>query len=97
MKLEDDRKCWRLVNGVLFEKTKKEVIPEMRTMISNLANVTKQLSDAVLELVSREVNSHVSRNISGKNEGEKLQTLNKAACQHHYGQHKGEQLARVGP
>ena len=36
MKLEDDRKCWRLVNGVLFEKTKKEVVPELRTMISNL-------------------------------------------------------------
>jgi len=21
-KLEDERKCWRLINGVLFEKTK---------------------------------------------------------------------------
>ena len=30
-KLEDTRKCWRLVNGVLMEKTKVEVIPEMRT------------------------------------------------------------------
>ena len=29
-KLEDTRKCWRLVNGVLMEKTKVEVIPEMR-------------------------------------------------------------------
>ena len=36
MKLEDDRKCWRLVNGVLFEKSKKEVVPELKSMISNL-------------------------------------------------------------
>ena len=35
-KLEDDRKCWRLVNGVLMEKTKLEVVPEMRVVINNL-------------------------------------------------------------
>ena len=29
-KLEDTRKCWRLINGVLIEKTKVDVIPEMR-------------------------------------------------------------------
>lgn len=28
-KLEDDRRCWRLVNGVLFEKSKLEVVPEL--------------------------------------------------------------------
>ena len=27
--LEDSRKCWRLVNGVLFEKTKGELVPEL--------------------------------------------------------------------
>ncbi len=32
-KLEDTRKCWRLINGVLMEKTKLEVVPEMRTVI----------------------------------------------------------------
>ena len=35
-KLEDTRKCWRLYNGVLMEKTKVEVVPEMRTVINNL-------------------------------------------------------------
>jgi prefoldin subunit 2 len=35
-KLEDTRKCWRLVNGVLIEKTKVEVVPEMRVVINNL-------------------------------------------------------------
>ena len=39
--LEDNRKCWRLVNGVLMEKTKVEVVPEMRTVINNLNAVTK--------------------------------------------------------
>ena len=28
--LEDTRKCWRLVNGVLFEKSKGEVVPELQ-------------------------------------------------------------------
>ena len=35
MKLEDERRCWRLVNGVLFEKSKKEVVPELKGMIHN--------------------------------------------------------------
>ena len=36
MKLEDNRKCWRLINGVLMEKTKVEVVPEIRVVINNL-------------------------------------------------------------
>ena len=36
MKLEDDRKTWRLINGVLFEKTKAEVVPELQAMAQNL-------------------------------------------------------------
>lgn len=43
-KLEDTRKCWRLVNGVLMEKTKVEVVPEMRTVINNLNAVTNQIT-----------------------------------------------------
>jgi prefoldin subunit 2 len=40
-KLEDTRKIWRLVNGVLMEKTKVDVVPEMRIVINNLNQVTK--------------------------------------------------------
>ena len=40
-KLEDTRKIWRLVNGVLLEKTKVDVVPEMRIVINNLNSVTK--------------------------------------------------------
>lgn len=40
-KLEDTRKIWRLVNGVLMEKTKLDVVPEMRIVINNLSSVTK--------------------------------------------------------
>ena len=47
-KLEDTRKCWRLINGVLMEKTKLEVVPEMRTVINNLNNVTKQITDTLV-------------------------------------------------
>ena len=42
-KLEDSRKCWRLINGVLMEKTKLEVVPEMRVVINNLNAVGKQI------------------------------------------------------
>ena len=46
-KLEDTRKCWRLVNGVLMEKTKVEVIPEMRTVINNLNAVINQITSTL--------------------------------------------------
>lgn len=46
--LEDTRKCWRLINGVLMEKTKLEVVPEMRTVINNLNAVTKQITDTLV-------------------------------------------------
>ena len=39
--LEDTRKCWRLINGVLVEKTKLEVIPAMRVEINNFTAVGK--------------------------------------------------------
>ena len=48
--LEDTRKCWRLVNGVLMEKTKLEVVPEMRTQINNLNAVTKQITDTLVSV-----------------------------------------------
>ena len=48
MKLEDERRCWRLVNGVLFEKSKKEVVPELIQMINNLATVVKKLNEALV-------------------------------------------------
>lgn len=46
-KLEDDRKCWRLVNGVMFERTKVEVVPELEGMIANLLQVSKMLNDGL--------------------------------------------------
>ncbi len=46
--LEDSRKCWRLVNGVLFEKTKAEVIPEMKQVVDNMENVLQQLGDTLV-------------------------------------------------
>jgi len=36
------------VNGVLFEKSKLEVVPELLQMINNLTTVVKQLNDALL-------------------------------------------------
>ena len=45
--LEDTRKCWRLVNGVLMEKTKVEVVPEMRVVINNLNSVINQITQSL--------------------------------------------------
>ena len=49
-KLEDDRKCWRLINGILFEKTKAEVVPDLQTMISNLSMVQKQINTTLVSM-----------------------------------------------
>ena len=49
-KLEDGRKCWRLINGVLMEKTKLEVVPEMRVVINNLNAVIKQITDTLVSV-----------------------------------------------
>ena len=49
-KLEDSRKCWRLINGVLMEKTKLEVVPEMRVVIYNLNAVVKQITDTLVSV-----------------------------------------------
>jgi len=45
--LEEGRKCWRLVNGVLFEKAKSDVVPELKGQCANMDGVIKQLSEAV--------------------------------------------------
>ena len=47
-KLEDSRKCWRLVNGVLMEKTKLDVVPEMRIVINNLNVVVNQITETLV-------------------------------------------------
>ena len=50
--LEDGRKCWRLVNGVLFEKKKKkvEVVLELQGMAANLGQVAKQINTTLIAL-----------------------------------------------
>ena len=45
--LEDGRKCWRLINGVLMEKTKVDVVPEMRMVINNLSSIINQITETL--------------------------------------------------
>lgn len=42
--LEDDRRCWRLVNGVLVEKAKKDMVPDLEVNISNMAAACAELN-----------------------------------------------------
>jgi hypothetical protein len=48
-KLNSDRKCFRLVNGVLVEKTVGEVLPQLKNVHDNV-------------IISREVNWFSCRN-----------------------------------
>ncbi|KAF9184351.1 hypothetical protein BGZ51_003372 [Haplosporangium sp. Z 767] len=41
--LDPDRKCFRLVGGVLVERTVKEVLPALKTNQEGIRNVTMQL------------------------------------------------------
>ena len=41
--LEDDRRCWRLVNGILIEKNKVDLEPDLKLHISNMQGVLQSL------------------------------------------------------
>ncbi len=41
--LEEERKCWRLVNGILIEKRKVDLEPDLKLHISNMEAVVKNL------------------------------------------------------
>jgi len=45
--LEPDRKCWRLLNGVLMEKRKEDLHQELITITANMKDVIKQLTEAI--------------------------------------------------
>ncbi|KAJ1846994.1 Cochaperone prefoldin complex subunit [Coemansia sp. RSA 2708] len=44
-KVPGDRKCFRLVNGVLVERTAGEVLPALRTNEEGIKSTIKQLTD----------------------------------------------------
>lgn len=41
--LPEDRKCFRMINGVLIERTVKDVIPALKTNSEGLAKVLEDL------------------------------------------------------
>jgi hypothetical protein len=49
--LSEDRKCFRLVNGVLIERTVKDVVPALRT---NQEGLKKVLEDLVKQYKSKQ-------------------------------------------
>ncbi len=49
--LPDDRKCFRLINGVLVERTVKDVIPALRT---NSEGLRKVLDDLLKQYKARQ-------------------------------------------
>jgi prefoldin subunit 2 len=49
--LPEDRKCFRMINGVLVERTVKEVVPALKT---NSDGLQKLLSELVLQYKAKE-------------------------------------------
>jgi prefoldin subunit 2 len=49
--LSDDRKCFRMINGVLVERTVKDVIPALQT---NSEGLRKVLEDLVKQYNSKQ-------------------------------------------
>lgn len=49
--LSDDRKCFRLINGVLVERTVKDVVPALKT---NQEGLKKVLDDLVKQYKSKQ-------------------------------------------
>lgn len=44
MPLSGDRKCFRMINGVLAERTVKDVVPALKTNADGLEKVLKDLT-----------------------------------------------------
>ncbi|KAJ2155998.1 Cochaperone prefoldin complex subunit [Coemansia sp. RSA 552] len=44
-KVDKERKCFRLVNGVLIERTVKEVLPALKTNEEGIKSTIKQLTE----------------------------------------------------
>eukprot|EP00126_Sphaerothecum_destruens_P001082 Sdes_comp13043_c0_seq2m3044 len=54
--LEGDRKCFRLVGGVLVERTVREVLPALKTNQNGISEITKQLQEQLVNK-GKEINS----------------------------------------
>ncbi|CAI2380728.1 unnamed protein product [Moneuplotes crassus] len=50
---DDDRKTWKLVNGHLIEKTKGEIVPELKSNIENIILLTGKLNERMQTLLTR--------------------------------------------
>merc|ERR1739848_404584 len=46
-KTPEDRRCWRLIGGVLCERTVGEVLPALETHLSNIDGIISQLEDTM--------------------------------------------------
>lgn len=50
--LAEDRKCFRMINGVLVERTVKEVVPALKT---NSEGLKKVLDELMVQYTSKQV------------------------------------------
>jgi prefoldin subunit 2 len=66
--LNDDRKCYRLVGGVLVERTKAQIVPAVEENIQNLEDALKKLNYALKEKAEEVENFKTQYKIRFKDE-----------------------------
>ena len=59
-KVEPTRKCFRLVNGVMVERTANEVIPAVKKSIEQIEQFMKDLNENI-SLKTQEINRFMER------------------------------------
>jgi prefoldin subunit 2 len=58
--LEPTRKCYRMVGGVLVERTASEIIPALTNTIDGMTEILKRMNDA-LKAKAKEQSDHVAK------------------------------------
>jgi len=58
--LEGDRRCYRLVGGVLVERTAAEVLPAVQKNVEGMDEILKQLG-AALQAKEKKIADHVAK------------------------------------
>ncbi|XP_065343787.1 prefoldin subunit 2 [Cloeon dipterum] len=77
-KIEDDRKCFRLINGVLVERTVKEVRPQLLQSLEQLGEAIR-LHNEALTRKGTELNDYKEKyNIRVRNAGDEEQEKQEA-------------------
>jgi prefoldin subunit 2 len=58
--LDGERKCWRMIGGLLVEKNVKVVLPELAVQIENMKKIIASLEDSITRK-AQEMKAHETK------------------------------------